>query len=264
VNALAGVMGSTQLECGDPARWPDAGRVTYIERDDTNQEAAAMLGLVGQITAQNARATIGVVGRRWRRMDQLRDAARVAGIAFEDWEQPTHVPRVVALLKHFIRDVSGGNHSQGEVLDELERLCREAVDPADATTLDEVASACDSLRDMVAGGVSVAAAVGTCRVGAAPDTSVAPGVHLLTGHRGKGQQFDWVFVIGLEDGHVPDFRSATDPEELRILHVMVSRACYGVVLTYSRRTMTANGWRHTTESPWLAVLRSVETSADIQ
>ena len=25
------------------------------------------------------------------------------------------------------------------------------------------------------------------------------GVHLLTGHAGKGQQFDWMVVVGLEE-----------------------------------------------------------------
>ena len=31
-----------------------------------------------------------------------------------------------------------------------------------------------------------------------------PGVHLLTGHIGKGQQFDWVIVIGAEEGCIPN------------------------------------------------------------
>ena len=81
---------------------------------------------------------------------------------------------------------------------------------------------------------------------------------MLTGHKGKGQEFDWVFVVGLEAGHIPDFRSHTDEaqaEELRILHVMVSRARYGVVVTFVRQ----DGWRATSPSPWLDVLRSVAT-----
>ena len=30
---------------------------------------------------------------------------------------------------------------------------------------------------------------------------------MLTAHKGKGQEFDWVFVIGLEEGVISDFRT---------------------------------------------------------
>jgi DNA helicase-2/ATP-dependent DNA helicase PcrA len=86
-------------------------------------------------------------------------------------------------------------------------------------------------------------------------------MHVLTGHKGKGQEFDWVVVIGLETGHIPDFRTATaaeTAEELRILHVMVSRARYGLILTFCRR----DGWRTATASPWLEVLRATATRID--
>lgn len=102
----------------------------------------------------------------------------------------------------------------------------------------------------------------SCRV-TDHNAPVSPGLHLLTGHRGKGQEFDWVIVIGMEQGHVPDFRNVSDPEELRVLHVMVSRARYGLVLTYSRQTMTAHGWWASQPSHWLGPLRSVETLTDI-
>lgn len=74
-----------------------------------------------------------------------------------------------------------------------------------------------------------------------------------------------MFVLGMEDGHIPDFRSATDDdlrEELRVLHVIVSRARYGLVVTFSRQTKTRYGWREARPSPWLELLRRVATSAD--
>ena len=42
----------------------------------------------------------------------------------------------------------------------------------------------------------------------------------------------------MEDGQIPDFRNVTDPEELRVLHVMTSRARYGLIITYSRNALT--------------------------
>jgi len=67
-------------------------------------------------------------------------------------------------------------------------------------------------------------------------------VHLLTGHVGKGQQFDWVFVAGLEEGVLPDFRSDDLNEEARILSVMISRARHGVVLSHANVVPTASGY----------------------
>jgi DNA helicase-2/ATP-dependent DNA helicase PcrA len=113
--------------------------------------------------------------------------------------------------------------------------------------------------------MSASDAISTCRASAAPGQPVAPGLHLLTGHKGKGQEFDWVFVLGLEDGHIPDFRSATTKdvlEELAVLHVIVSRARYGVVLTFSHHTPTKAVWRTAQPSPWLELLRSVATTVD--
>ena len=71
----------------------------------------------------------------------------------------------------------------------------------------------------------------------ADESPITPGVHLLNGHVGKGQQFDWVFIPGLEEGNIPSFLAAERPaeiqEEQRVLLVMLSRARHGVVLTHS-------------------------------
>jgi DNA helicase-2/ATP-dependent DNA helicase PcrA len=266
VNALAAHMGMTELECGEPDRWPDEGHVISIERDDTDDESAAVLELVEALAA-NPEITIGVIGRRGSRADGMRTACARSGLAFEDWTQPTHVPAVVELINRTARQACGAGGSDAEVIDRLEKLCRELIDSADVDTLDELASACEFLRAMVVEGQSLADSLTACRSSAAPDAAVAPGLHLLTGHKGKGQEFDWVFVLGLERGHIPDFRSETDAEtaeELRILHVMVSRARYGVVITHSRKTATRFGWRATEPSPWIDLLRCVATRVDHQ
>lgn len=72
--------------------------------------------------------------------------------------------------------------------------------------------------------------------------SVGPGVHLLNAHTGKGQQFDWAIVVGLEEGHLPGKRNSHGDaldEEQRVLLVMLSRARHGLVVT---RTCETDGW----------------------
>lgn len=260
VNALGDFVGSAPLECADPTRWGDDGRVISVERADKEDEARAVLGLLESLT-RDPEVSIGIVGRRGNRADAIRRAATLAGLSYEDWMLPTHASAAVELLvTHWTRAVASDDEPRAQ-LDQLATLCREAVAEDDVATLDELASALATLEEMVAEGASVAEAVDSCRVSTDPGAPVAPGAHVLSGHRGKGQEFDWVVVAGLEDGQVPDFRADDDAqlaEELRVLHVMVSRARYGLAFTYARR----DGRWDRDPSPWLETLRSVATEFD--
>jgi DNA helicase-2/ATP-dependent DNA helicase PcrA len=265
VNALAATMGSTQLVCAEPEKWAsDAGRVITFDHNDTREESAAIADMIQKILAKNASTTIGVVARRGSRADHLRDAANASDLSFEDWTAPTHVPRVVELLRSAYPHARRSAPDDAERLSELGRLARGMIDDFDSETSDELASALDHLQDQLDRDVTLSDAMKACRVSPTSDAPVAPGLHLLTAHKGKGQEFDWVIILGLEDGHVPDFRTSNQAEldeELRVLHVMASRARYGVAFTYSRHTWTKNGWREVAPSPWLPLLRSKATHA---
>jgi DNA helicase-2/ATP-dependent DNA helicase PcrA len=96
----------------------------------------------------------------------------------------------------------------------------------------------------------------------ADDTAVGPGVHLLNAHTGKGQQFDWVFVPGLEEKHIPDRRSTTGAllaEEERVLLVMLSRAAHGLVVTTARTLDGRYGPHTSTASRWWPSLAASAT-----
>ncbi|MDA8331277.1 MAG: ATP-dependent helicase [Candidatus Dormibacteraeota bacterium] len=262
VNALAIEIGSTLLECGEPDRWPDGGHVILVERDNTDDEAQAVISLISELLVDPS-TTVAVVARRGTRMDPLRRAADTARIPYQDWSVPTHVPRIVDLLQSHVRQAIGGDCTASEQCLRLETLCRTDVDDSDTDTLDEIAAACDVLRELVDHGRTLEQAVASCRPALDSSVPVAPGLHILTGHLGKGQEFDWVFVVGLENGQVPDFRSETQQqidEELRVLHVMVSRARVGLVVTFSAQAMTKHGWRATEPSPWLGCLRDAATA----
>jgi DNA helicase-2/ATP-dependent DNA helicase PcrA len=125
--------------------------------------------------------------------------------------------------------------AEPDLLPFLRRACGlESVhDPATRQALSDAAGwACDLLRE----GLSPAQVRARIKMGDDSTLLTAPGVHLLTGHTGKGQQFDWVVIVGAEEGCIPDFR-ATAPgdlaEEARVLSVMISRARHGVLLLHA-------------------------------
>jgi DNA helicase-2/ATP-dependent DNA helicase PcrA len=89
-------------------------------------------------------------------------------------------------------------------------------------------------------------------------------VHLLNAHTGKGQQFDWVFVPGVEKGHIPDYRTTTTEElaeEKRVLLVMTSRVRQGLIITRSSTRTGRFGPTSQAPSQWwnqLAVAATTE------
>lgn len=262
VNVLADQLGSTRLRCADPDRWPDQGHVVMLKRSTTSEEANALADAIQRILARHDGASIGVVVRRQTRLGDFKALLTERGLDFEDWGAPTHVPKVVEMLKRFVREATAADVPANEQLDLLEETCRAQMEESDATGLDEVNAACDALRALVDGGLTLEEAVATCRSAPATDKPVTPGIHLLTGHLGKGQEFDWVVALGLEDGQIPDFRAKEADaleEELRVLHVMVSRARYGLVLTYAASTTNKYGTWSADPSRWLHLLEGVAT-----
>lgn len=65
------------------------------------------------------------------------------------------------------------------------------------------------------------------------------GVRLMTLHQAKGLEFPVVFIIGLEDGILPHFRSIDDyfqlEEERRLFYVGITRAMEKLYVTYAKR-----------------------------
>jgi DNA helicase-2/ATP-dependent DNA helicase PcrA len=74
------------------------------------------------------------------------------------------------------------------------------------------------------------------KTGGRPPTQ-GGGVKIATLHGTKGLQWPTVFLVGLEEGKLPDYRAeeaGTIPEERRACFVGVCRAEDELILTYSR------------------------------
>ncbi|GAA3476214.1 3'-5' exonuclease [Streptomyces yanii] len=240
VNQLAAELGATPLRCATPDNWADDCRVDLRVFEDTAAEAEALVAAVRRDLADDANCTVGVMARNFRRMTDIARALDLAGIDYQDWYQPTVVPQIAELLHRHLPEALAVGADRAEQLAALERLCRSQLPPDDAPTLDELSIACEALSDRLATS-PLQQTLAAFRPHTTSNAPVPPGLHLLTGHAGKGQEFDVGYVIGLEEGSIPDFRSTKGEaltEELRVLHVMASRARRRLVFT-----RVENRWR---------------------
>jgi DNA helicase-2/ATP-dependent DNA helicase PcrA len=71
-------------------------------------------------------------------------------------------------------------------------------------------------------------------------------INLMTLHSSKGLDFDYVFIIGMEEGILPHSRSFTDEngleEERRLCYVGITRAREKLYLTFADQRLTRDGF----------------------
>jgi DNA helicase-2/ATP-dependent DNA helicase PcrA len=246
VSAISVGLGGTQVITAADAGWSVRGEVVIEHFSDPDAEATRVIELVrGWLTAEPS-DSVGVMVRAKHRRATLDEAVRNAGLVSEIWDFPAHRPAVVALLTRF---VGVAVRAAGEGTDGVEELflrCAEALSDDDEAMLDELSEAADVLLDLVED-TSLTQVVAGIRIASDPDAPARAGLHLLNGHVGKGQQFDRVVVLGMEDGHIPYYRARTDEDlkdELAVLHVMASRARKSLLFTVCH-DVPHNG------SPWV-------------
>lgn len=233
VNALSSLTGGTVLTSAKPASWPQGGLAAQIVFPTADSETDWVIKCARFILASAPNHRIGVIARtasRRRFVDAAVEASDLPSYRWDDGVLDTDTARIVkAMLSRLsVADFQAAS-------DPLEHLRKAAGlgSVQDPSTREALGAALNWCCDLLQQGVAPSAVKIRIRVGDESTLLNMPGVHLLTGHVGKGQQFDWVLVVGAEDGCVPDFR-ATSPaairEEARILSVMLSRARHGAVI----------------------------------
>jgi DNA helicase-2/ATP-dependent DNA helicase PcrA len=80
-------------------------------------------------------------------------------------------------------------------------------------------------------------------------------VSLMTLHAAKGLEFDFVFIIGLEEGVLPHERSQASPEDMeeerRLFFVGITRARDELIITYARYRVLRGQFIRSMPSPFL-------------
>lgn len=235
-----------------PDEWPGRGCSAALVLQDQAAEAELAVRLARSIHGVVPEASIGIIARAgWRRKTIDVAFADQTDVPVRRWELAIDDPATVALIQATVATLP-----RGATVADARLAVLDSLDPADVDAKELVEDAFGTLEQSEA--TTARAAVRSIRT-ADPKQVVGPGVHLLNAHTGKGQQFDWVFVIGLEEGHLPGKRNNLGDalaEEQRVLLVMLSRARHGVIAT---RTRMSEGWygpKPVAESRWWSAIKA--------
>lgn len=246
------------LVSAQPEKWPESGCSATLVLQDRAAEAELLVRLAGSILARDPQASIGVIARAaWRREDIDAAFSEEEDLPVRRWDLAVDDPETVALIQSTVAALP-----RGASIDEARLAVLGTVDPADIDVRELINDAFDVLERSDTG--TARAAVKSIRT-SDPKQAVGPGVHLLNAHTGKGQQFDWVFVIGIEEGHLPSKRNNEGDalaEEQRTLLVMLSRARHGLILTRARQQEGWYGPRRLSKSRWWSDLQAEYSSEE--
>lgn len=259
VNSLVQRTGGVAVSAADGGSWPAGGLAGVIEFKTVDAEADWIVKFCQGVLDRAPAHRIAVISRgkpRRRFVDQAVEASSLDHFRWEDGHLDTDTAGVLRLM---LSRLSIANFLA--VPDRMEHLRNAAgldavQDPDSRRFLVDALNWC---HDLLVEGIEPATIRARIKVGDDSTLLKACGVHLLTGHIGKGQQFDWIIVVGAEEGSIPDFRTTDAAEEARILAVMISRARHGAIVTHAENVPAKDGTSYRKQpSKFLADLRAAD------
>lgn len=246
VNSLIPLTGGTPLTAADEASWPGGGLFATARFQSAEAEADWVASLAGRLTSKVSGHRIGIMARTEKRRKFVENALDSAGIDYMRWDDgvlDTDTARAMkSLLGNF--NLSAYERSTDKISFLREESGLEAI--TESSTRQSLVDALGWCYELLRDGVSPGEIRARIKVGDGETLVTKPGVHVLNGHVGKGQQFDWAMVIGAEDGSIPFYLAKTadeQGEEVRILSVMISRARHGVFVTHADEVQITPTWR---------------------
>lgn len=237
VNSLRPRTGGVELECSSPQSWPGGGFAAHQVFESEKDEADGIVRFASGILSRAKGQRIGVLTRAKKRRENLDELLiKEAPFPWHRWDDPIFDSHIAPLLRSALRKTNpaqlGDADAQQHLLGFIDPL--ELQDPS---TYEGLVQGCAWIHDLASEGISKSEINQRIKSGENETLLSAPGLHLVTGHAGKGQQFDWVIIMGLEQDSIPSFQAKTGPaivEESRVLSVMISRARHGVLTTFSK------------------------------
>lgn len=245
VNAMNPLTGGEDLVCADPSRWPAGGLAGATTFKHAANEATWVVAASRFILKAAPCHRVAVMSRIKSRLRFVEVELKQFDVPVHRWEDGILDAETAAIVRGTLAKLNVADLANAtDQLTYLRDLAGiEHIDEYD--TRRNLVDALTWVLERIGEGHDPGAIVQRIRVGDQSTLLNAPGVHLLSGHVGKGQQFDWVFIVGAEDDNMPFFRAhnsaAELEEEARIVSVMVSRARHGVVITRGEVVPKADG-----------------------
>ncbi len=244
VNSMSPLTSGTPLTSADPDSWPSGGLAAAVAHQTADAEGVWVTQVVQALVTRVPNQRIGIIARTLGRRRFVEDALVAAGVSFYRWDDGVLDTDTARTLKSMLArfDSRGYDAAADKMAFLRDATSFEYV--TDPTGRESLLDALHWCHDLFRDGISAADIRSRIQVGDATTLIMAPGIHLLTGHVGKGQQFDWVVIVGLEDGVMPDFRATSAEEmteEARVFSVMLSRARHGVVVSRAASVLTNAG-----------------------
>lgn len=244
VNSLSEMTHSEQLVAAFPDHWGDGGLSAFASFPDEGAEAKWVVKMAQTILQLCPNQRVGIIARTGFRIKGIKDVLASNNVQYTDWSSGIFRPEIARALRRTCDDLlsRAANGVDFENRLDIYRYIVERTTLPQDNAHEELEDACAWLFDRVLErdtNLSQASEIreSICERRSNESFATCKGIHCLTGHAGKGQQFDWVFVVGLDNGSIPFYRASTEQEieeEARVLSVMISRARIGFVATSAK------------------------------
>lgn len=244
INSLTPLTSGQMLTAADPRSWPSGGLAGSVAHKTAELEANWVVKTTRNILEKVPEQRIGILARTASRRRFVDEAFAATDIPYFRWDDGVLDTDTAKLLKAMLARLEVTSYIAAS---DKTVFLRDAVDFESITEVDvrkSVAEALGWIQDLLSESVSPQEIRSRIQIGNSSTLTTSSGAHLLSGHIGKGQQFDWVFVIGVEEDFIPFFMAESDDEiseEARVLSVMISRARHGVILSRAESVLTNNG-----------------------
>ncbi|GAT86053.1 ATP-dependent DNA helicase PcrA [Paenarthrobacter nicotinovorans] len=245
INALVPLTHGQTLTSADPESWPSGGLAGSVAHQSAQEEADWIVRIAKAILGRAPQQRIGVLTRTAPRRRFIDDAFASTELPHYRWDDGVLDTDTAKLVKAMLASFDLNAYTRAESKTDFlrESVGFDAI--AEVDIRKSMADALSWVQDLLAGAVPPSEIRARIKVGDSSTLLNSPGVHLLSGHVGKGQQFDWAIVVGLEEDFIPFFL-AQKPEEIaeeaRVLSVMISRARHGVILSRADSVPTNGGY----------------------
>jgi len=246
VNSLIPLTRGTPLTAADEASWPSGGLFATAGFKSAEEEASWVANLAERLVSKVPGHRVGIMARTEKRRNFVEEALDGASVDYLRWDDgvlDTETARAMrSMLGHF--NLSAYKQASDKISFLRDASGLEAF--AEAVTRQNLVDALGWCYELLRDGASPSEIRSRIKVGDGETLVTKPGVHVLSGHAGKGQQFDWALVIGVEDGTIPYYLAKTaekQAEEARILSVMISRARHGAFVTCADEVQITPTWR---------------------